>query len=235
MKWSRRPFFFMKPSDAVVPVGQRDRPDRRAGGSEARLEYEVELVACLRRAAGTSRKKRLKPAFGAGASGSTSPPRPSARDERDHALGGREGHRPERPVPPAPGRGTPMPAPADIYLYKNNEKVQSGRTDQMMVSPAGLIVEPSRTWGFSRRHRLHWGRPRAWARVKKGDVLLAGVNGVGRSRRDRLIGARRRPHIQWEPSRCAPARGLEDCSKKGRSPCRGAAFLTDGGVSSVRC
>ncbi len=78
-----------------------------------------------------------------------------------------------------PAYRTPMPAPADIYLYKNNEKVQSGRTDQMMVSPAGLIVELSRTWELQPGDIVFTGTPSGVGPVKKGDVLLAGVNGVG--------------------------------------------------------
>lgn len=177
------PFFFMKPSDAVVPVADGETVRIAAPEDpEARLEYEVELVACLSKGGRNLTEEEAEACIWGWCVGIDFTRRDRQREMSAKGRPWEVAKATDRSAPVSHLRSayrTPMPAPADIYLYKNNEKVQSGRTDQMMVSPAGLIAELSRTWELQPGDIVFTGTPSGVGPVKKGDVLLAGVNGVG--------------------------------------------------------
>ena len=78
-----------------------------------------------------------------------------------------------------PKHRTPLPAPADIWLYVNNQKRQSGRTDQMLRSPFEVIAEISKTWTLAPGDIVFTGTPAGNGPCRAGDRLEGGVNGVG--------------------------------------------------------
>ena len=54
-----------------------------------------------------------------------------------------------------PAYRCPMPAPADLWLYVNNQKRQGGCTSNLIVQPLETIVALSRFWELQpRRHDL---------------------------------------------------------------------------------
>ena len=75
-----------------------------------------------------------------------------------------------------------MPAPAEIYLYQNNQKKQSASTAFMIVPPAELIALVSRYWEVRPGDVIFTGAPVNVPEAQVGDRLEGGVNGVGRLR-----------------------------------------------------
>lgn len=79
-----------------------------------------------------------------------------------------------------PAYRTPMPGPADVYLYVNNEKRSAGNTTQMIRSTAEIISALSKLWTLEAGDIIFTGTPMPGAgAVKPGDTLMGGVNGVG--------------------------------------------------------
>ena len=78
-----------------------------------------------------------------------------------------------------PAYRTPMPAPAEIYLYQNNQKKQSASTAFMIVPPAELIALISRYWEVRPGDVIFTGAPVNVPEAQVGDRLEGGVNGVG--------------------------------------------------------
>lgn len=169
---------FMKPADGVTPVEDGavltvPMPE----GSES-IVHEIELVACLSKGG-----RNLTP------------------EEAEEAVWGWcvgiDFTRPEKKVPNGPWEAakvfegsapvshvrpkhrTPLPAPADIWLYVNNQKRQSGRTDQMLRSPFEVIAEISKTWTLAPGDIVFTGTPAGNGPCRAGDRLEGGVNGVG--------------------------------------------------------
>ena len=102
------------------------------------------------------------------------PPEVLGRIERAKAF---EGSAPVSYV--RPDYRSPMPAPADLYLYVGNERRQHGSTGEMTWSAAEIIAEISKTWTLQPGDVVFTGTPAGARPVKRGDLILAGVNGVG--------------------------------------------------------
>ena len=81
-----------------------------------------------------------------------------------------------------PAYRTPLPAPSEIYLYQNNNKVQSASTSFMIASPAELIALISRYWEVRPGDLIFTGAPVNVPEAHVGDVFEGGVNGVGKLR-----------------------------------------------------
>lgn len=89
-----------------------------------------------------------------------------------------EGSAPVSAVRPA--YRTPLPGPADVYLYVNNEKRAGASTTQMIRSAAEVIAALSELWTLEAGDIVFTGTPVPGAGpVKTGDLLMGGVNGVG--------------------------------------------------------
>ena len=78
-----------------------------------------------------------------------------------------------------PAYRCPMPAPADLWLYVNNQKRQGGCTSNLIVQPLETIVELSRFWELQPGDMIFTGTCGGADKVFPGDHLEGGVNGVG--------------------------------------------------------
>lgn len=173
---------FMKPADAVVPIGPNDVFDMAVEEDEEPLMPEVELVACLSKGGrAMSLEEAADAVWGWCVGIDFTKPELRARLaaagsswERAKAF---EGSAPVSYV--RPDYRSPMPAPADLYLYVGNERRQHGSTGEMTWSAAEIIAEISKTWTLQPGDVVFTGTPAGARPVKRGDLILAGVNGVG--------------------------------------------------------
>ena len=78
-----------------------------------------------------------------------------------------------------PKTRVPYPEPVDLWLYVNNQKRQSGNTDEMIFDPFDLIAELSRFVTLAPGDLVFTGTPGGAGNVRSGDRIRAGVNGVG--------------------------------------------------------
>ena len=74
---------------------------------------------------------------------------------------------------------TPEPENLDIWLYINNEKIQSGNTNEMIWGVAEQIAYLSTLWELKPGDLIMTGTPAGVGAIKRGDALEGGVQGVG--------------------------------------------------------
>ncbi len=176
------PFFFMKPADAVVPAGLNKISEIPYPQATNDLQHEVELVACLSKGGRNLTIEEAEDAIWGWCVGIDFTRRDLQREASAKGRPWMAAKAFDRSAPVShvrPKYRTPLPAPADIYLYVNNEKRQSGSTTQMIFTPAELIVELSKFWELQPGDLVFTGTPSGVSTVKAGDVLQGGVNGVG--------------------------------------------------------
>lgn len=176
------PFFFMKPADAIVPVADAQVLHWPTPSMSQNVQPELELVACLGAGGRNLTREDAQAAIYGWCVGFDM----TRRDlQQQSSQEGRpwdvakafDASAPVTHVMPA--YRTPLPAPCDIWCYLNNQKVQSGRTDQMILDPFDIIVELSRYWTLSVGDVIFTGTPAGVTPIEVGDELKGGVNGVG--------------------------------------------------------
>ena len=174
------PWYFMKPADAVVPVGDGETVTVPVPPGTECMKHEIELVAALGKG---GRNLTLEQAAEAVwgwcvgidfTLGDQKLPNGAADVTKNKSF--------DRAAPVShirPAARTPMPAPADLWLYVNNQKRQSGTTANLIVKPLEVIVEISKFWELRPGDLIFTGTPGGASRVVPGDRLEGGVNGVG--------------------------------------------------------
>lgn len=179
------PFFFCKPADAIVPVGADDTRVLPFPVATANLHYEAELVVAI------------------GQGGSDIP----AADALDHVWGygvgldltrrdlqtalkdkGRPwelGKAFDRSAPLSalvPAAAIGHPRQAAIWLTQNGTPRQQADIADMIWSVAETIAHLSGFFRLEPGDLIFTGTPEGVGPVVAGDVLEAGVEGVGRLR-----------------------------------------------------
>ena len=172
------PFFFSKPADALVPGGG----DVAYPPATDNLQHEVELVVALAGGgAALSPAKALECVFGYAVGIDLT------RRDLQHAAKGK-GHpwdmskgfdqsAPIAAIQPLASVG--HPAQGAIWLKVNGQQRQSGDLEQMSWKVAEVIANLSTYVALAPGDLIFTGTPAGVSRVQRGDVLVAGVGGVG--------------------------------------------------------
>ncbi|MCP5248906.1 MAG: fumarylacetoacetate hydrolase family protein [Candidatus Accumulibacter sp.] len=172
------PFFFSKPADALV-----------AGGSEVRfppatdnLQHEVELVVAL--AAGgadiePSQALALVYGYAVGLDLTRRDLQLAAKD-KGHPWDMAKGFDQSAPIgaiQPLPAVG--HPASGAIWLKVNGQLRQNGDLQQMSWKVAEVIAKLSTYVALAPGDLIFTGTPAGVSKVQRGDLLEAGIDGVG--------------------------------------------------------
>ncbi|MBE2260991.1 MAG: fumarylacetoacetate hydrolase family protein [Rhodobacteraceae bacterium] len=172
------PFFFSKPADALV-----------AGGSEVRfppatdnLQHEVELVVAL--AAGGADiepSQALTSVYGyAVGLDLTRRDLQLAAKDKGHPWDMAKGFDQSAPIgaiQPLPAVG--HPASGAIWLKVNGQLRQNGDLQQMSWKVAEVIAKLSTYVALAPGDLIFTGTPAGVSKVQRGDLLEAGIDGVG--------------------------------------------------------
>lgn len=179
-----RPSLFIKSPDVVVPV--EDGVTYRWAMPERTVKMvpEFELVACLSQGGRNLTPEEAEQCIWGWCVGFDFTRRLAPEDRADGApwdqMKTLDGGAPVSVVRPV--HRTPLPTPTEIYLYQNNQKVQSSSTALMCASPVELIVQISQYWELKPGDLIFTGAPIPLPDAHIGDVFEGGVNGVGKLR-----------------------------------------------------
>lgn len=176
------PFFFMKAPDMVRPVGEKDVLRLSVPPETTAFEHEIELVAALSKGGRNMTREEAEEAVWGWCAGIDF-------TRRDHIKASMTAGHPwtfgknfENAAPVShvrPKHRVPIPAPTDLWLYVNNEKRQAGSTADMIYDPFELIAYLSRFVTLAPGDLVFTGTPGGAGNLRPGDVIRAGVNGVG--------------------------------------------------------
>lgn len=176
-----RPPVFMKSPDVVVPVEDGATYHWPMPSRTTKMVPEFELVACLGKGGRNLTLEQAQECIWGWCVGFDFTRRLAPEDRPDGSpwdqmkcLDGGAPVSAARPV-----ARTPLPAPTDIWLYQNNQKMQAASTDLMIASPAELIVQISQYWELKAGDIIFTGAPVNVPDAHVGDVFEGGVNGVG--------------------------------------------------------
>ena len=174
------PWYFMKPADAVVPVGDGETVTVPVPPGTECMKHEIELVAALGKGGRNLTLEQAAEAVWGWCVGID-----FTLGDQKLPSGGNDFARAksfEKAAPVSyvrPAYRCPMPAPADLWLYVNNQKRQGGCTSNLIVQPLETIVELSRFWELQPGDMIFTGTCGGADKVFPGDHLEGGVNGVG--------------------------------------------------------
>ena len=175
------PFFFLKPSDAIVAVPAGETGTMAYPSLTKDLHHEIELVAAI----GTGGKNILaadahKHIYGY-AVGLDMTRRDLQGDMkkqgRPWCIGkGFDQSAPIGPITPAAQAGDV--AKADIWLQVNGADRQRSNVDKLIWNIGETIEHLSAAWELQPGDLVFTGTPEGVAAVVKGDVLSGGVTGL---------------------------------------------------------
>ncbi len=174
------PFYFMKTADNVVAVPEGEVLSIPMPPGTNDLRHEIELVACLGRGGRNLTLEEAQEAVWGWSVGIDF----TVADQK-LPSGGRDMMRSkvfERSAPVSfvkPAYRTPLPNPVDLWLYVNNQKRQAGSTSNLVLSPYEQIVELSRYFTLEPGDIIFTGTPNGSSTLAVGDMIDAGVNGIG--------------------------------------------------------
>lgn len=174
------PFYFMKCPDNVFPVADGEVFSLPMPPETADLRHEIELVACLGKGGRNLTLEQAHEAVWGWCAGIDFTLADAALPSGARDL--MRGKTFERSAPVThvkPAYRTPLPNPVELWLYVNNQKRQSGTTAQLIRSPYEQIVELSRYVTLAPGDIIFTGTPSGSSRLAVGDLIEAGVNGVG--------------------------------------------------------
>ena len=179
------PFFFMKPADAVVPVNANDIGNLPYPSLTANLHHEVELVVAIGKGGkNIPAATALQHVYGY-AVGLDMTRRDLQNDMkkqgRPWCIGkGFDHSAPIGPITPAEQAGDV--AQAAIWLQVNSQERQRSSVAQLIWSIAETIEHLSAAWTLQPGDLIYTGTPEGVGAVLPGDVLEAGIDGLGELR-----------------------------------------------------
>ncbi|HPT50815.1 MAG TPA: fumarylacetoacetate hydrolase family protein [Accumulibacter sp.] len=175
------PFFFSKPADALVPGGG-NVPYPPATGN---LQHEVELVIALSRGGANIRPEdALAGVFGyaVGLDLTRRDLQLRAKD-KGHPWDMGKGFDHSAPIADLqPATAIGHPRRGAIWLQVNGEPRQHGDLEQMSWKVAEVIANLSTYLTLAPGDLIFTGTPAGVSTVVRGDVLTAGISGVGEIR-----------------------------------------------------
>ena len=176
------PFFFMKPADAVLAVNTGETGSLPYPSLTSNLHHEIELVVAI----GKGGKNivvasALDHVYGYAVGLDMT--RRDLQNEmkkqgRPWCIGkGFDDSAPIGPITPAAQAGDL--AQAAIWLQVNGQDRQRSRVDQLIWSVAETIAHLSSAWALQPGDLIYTGTPEGVGAVVAGDVLEAGIDGLG--------------------------------------------------------
>ena len=179
------PFFFMKPADAVLAVNAGDTGTLPYPSLTANLHHEIELVVAIGKGGkNIAVADALEHVYGY-AIGLDMTRRDLQNDMkkqgRPWCIGkGFDDSAPIGPITPAAQAGDMAHmAQAAIWLQVNGQDRQRSRLDQLIWSVAETIAHLSNAWALQPGDLIYTGTPEGVGAVVPGDVLEAGIDGLG--------------------------------------------------------
>ncbi len=172
------PFFFSKPADALVPGGGNVAYPPATGN----LQHEVELVVALAGGGADIAPARALDCVHGYVVGLDLNRRDLQQRAKDqgHPWGMAKGFDQSAPIgairPVAAGG---HPARASIWLKVNGQLRQNGNLEQMAWKVAEVIANLSTYVTLAPGDLIFTGTPAGVSTVQRGDVLEAGIAGVG--------------------------------------------------------
>ena len=176
------PFFFMKPADAVVPVSADDIGTLPYPSLTANLHHEVELVVAIGKGGkNIPAATALQHVYGY-AVGLDMTRRDLQNDMkkqgRPWCIGkGFDHSAPIGPITPAEQAGDV--AQAALWLQVNGQERQRSSVAQLIWSIAETIEYLSAAWALQPGDLIYTGTPEGVGAVVQGDLLEAGIDGLG--------------------------------------------------------
>ncbi|WP_374493169.1 fumarylacetoacetate hydrolase family protein [Zoogloea sp.] len=176
------PFFFCKPADAVLPVEAGQIVDLPYPLATANLHYEVELVVAIGRGGENIPVNEAAAhvwGYGVGLDMTRRDLQFALRDKgRPWELGKAfDRSAPIAPLVPAAGAGPMDQAP--IWLKVNGQLRQSAQVADMIWSVPEIIANLSTYFRLEPGDLIFTGTPEGVGPVVAGDVIDAGVEGLG--------------------------------------------------------
>jgi fumarylpyruvate hydrolase len=179
------PFFFMKPADAVLAVSDGDIGTLPYPSLTANLHHEIELVVAIGKGGkNIAVADALEHIYGY-AIGLDMTRRDLQNDMkkqgRPWCIGkGFDDSAPIGPITPAAQAGDMAHmAQAAIWLQVNGQDRQRSRLDQLIWNVAETIAHLSSAWALQPGDLIYTGTPEGVGAVVPGDVLEAGIDGLG--------------------------------------------------------
>lgn len=179
------PFFFMKPADAVLAVNDGDIGTLPYPSLTANLHHEIELVVAIGKGGkNIAVADALEHIYGY-AIGLDMTRRDLQNDMkkqgRPWCIGkGFDDSAPIGPITPAAQAGDMAHmAQAAIWLQVNDQDRQRSRLDQLIWNVAETIAHLSSAWVLQPGDLIYTGTPEGVGAVVPGDVLEAGIDGLG--------------------------------------------------------
>lgn len=176
------PFFFMKPADAVVPVSADEIGTLPYPSLTANLHHEVELVVAIGKGGkNIPAATALQHVYGY-AVGLDMTRRDLQNDMkkqgRPWCIGkGFDHSAPLGPITPAEQAGDV--AQAALWLQVNGQERQRSSVAQLIWSIAETIEYLSAAWALQPGDLIYTGTPEGVGAVVQGDLLEAGIDGLG--------------------------------------------------------
>ncbi|MBS0354063.1 MAG: fumarylacetoacetate hydrolase family protein [Proteobacteria bacterium] len=176
------PFFFCKPADAVVPVAQGTTFELPYPQATTNLHHEIELVVAIGKGGvDIPVDEALSHVWGYGAG--------LDMTRRDLQFALRDKGRPwelgkafdqAAPVSPlVPASVVGHPGKGEVWLNVNGESRQRGDVSDMIWSMAEIISNLSTYFRLEPGDLIFTGTPEGVGPVVAGDLIEAGVEGVG--------------------------------------------------------
>lgn len=176
------PMVFLKPVDAVVPVPEGSVAEIPYPTETEDFEHEVELVVALKAGGKNLSIEEAEKAVYGFAVGCDFTRRDLHRELRERRDAWEKAKTVDQALPVTAIRKieqTPEIENLAIWLYVGSEKRQDGTTDDMILTVPEIIASISKYWELKAGDIIFTGTPKGVGPVKKGDVLKAGVAGVG--------------------------------------------------------
>lgn len=176
------PFFFMKPADAVFAVNDGDIGTLPYPSLTANLHHEIELVVAIGKGGkNIAASDALQHVYGY-AIGLDMTRRDLQNDMkkqgRPWCIGkGFDDSAPIGPITPAAQAGDV--AQAAIWLQVNGQERQRSNVAQLIWSIAETIEHLSSAWTLQPGDLIYTGTPEGVGAVVSGDLLEAGIGGLG--------------------------------------------------------
>ncbi|MGN6230488.1 MAG: fumarylacetoacetate hydrolase family protein [Trinickia sp.] len=179
------PFFFCKPTDAVVPVADGETLELAYPSQTSNYHYEAELVAVIGEAgADISVEHALEHVYGYAVG--------LDMTRRDLQMKMREMGRPweigkafDRSAPIAPIHRVSDVGhfeQASIWLTVNGETKQKSDVSHLIWSVAETISDLSKFFRLEPGDVIYTGTPEGVGAVKSGDLMIAGIERLGELR-----------------------------------------------------
>ena len=172
------PFFFQKPSDAVLPTGSEFPYPPQSSN----VHHEIELVVALKSGGSNIRPEEAMDHVYGYAVGIDITRRDLQQNMKKMGRPWEAGKSFDKSAPMSeivPASVCGHPQSGRIWIKVNDELRQEGDLNQLIWSIPEIIVKLSESFELSAGDLIFTGTPAGVGPIERGDQLLGGVEGVG--------------------------------------------------------